>query len=279
MGDDGRTRVHSMSEDGSHHALAGTTGARERRSHILRLLGEQEYVDVSALASTFGLTEASVRRDLSALETDGLLTRVRGGAVGRRNALRGHGYQVAIQVRLEEKRRIAAAAAPYLQARDSAFFSSGTTVARVASLVPRSLRSAITIATNSAAVIDEVAEWEGPHLVLLGGLYLPEYRAFVGPQTIATLQHMRADVAVIGCDGLSADGGLTTPHQLVAEVEGAMVGHASRVVAVVDSTKIGRRGFTPIAPISAVHTLVTDTGADPAEVEAIRAAGVEVVLA
>ncbi len=123
-----------------------------------------------------------------------------------------------------------------------------------------------------------MAGWERIHLIDLGGLYLPDHHACVGPQTIAALQRIRADVAVIGCDGVSAEAGVTTPNQLVAEVDEAMLAHAGRGIVVVDSTKIGRVGFSRIAPISAVDVLITDTDADPEEIDAVRAAGVEVVL-
>jgi DeoR/GlpR family transcriptional regulator of sugar metabolism len=92
------------------------------------------------------------------------------------------------------------------------------------------------------------------------------------------LQELSADIAVVGCDGLSAEGGLTTPHQLVAEVGAMMIERAQRTIVVADYTKVGRRGFTPIAAISDVDVLVTDTQSDPAEIAALREMGLEVIL-
>lgn len=255
------------------------TSARERRARIVELVQERDFVHVSELASQFARTPMSVRRDLALLEDEGLLTRVRGGAVPRRSTRTGGLFGAAMRSHPAEKRRIAAAAAELLEPADVTFFYSGTTVAEVAANLPRGLRSTLTVVTNSLPVIEQASGWDAPHLVALGGLYLPEYHAFVGPQTAAALQQLTADVAIVGCDGLSADGGLTTPHQLVAEVGRVMVAQARRVVAVADSSKVGRRGFTPIAPTSAVDVLVTDGGADPAEVDALRAAGVNVIVA
>jgi DeoR/GlpR family transcriptional regulator of sugar metabolism len=252
-------------------------GARARRAEIVRLLDEQEYVDVAELSRRFGLTEASVRRDLALLHSEGAITRVRGGAVARRGARTTGYYAQAQHERLPEKRRIGEAAAALIEPRSVVFCDSGTTVARAIGAVGRGIRSTLTIVTNSLAVVEEVSEWDNPHVVSLGGLYLPEYAAFVGPQATAALQHLRGDVAVLGCDGVSAAGGLTIAHQLIAEVGTIMAQHARRIVAVADSTKVGRIGFAPFLPVSAVDTFITDRDADPSELEAIRAAGVEVI--
>ena len=98
----------------------------------------------------------------------------------------------------------------------------------------------------------------------MGGLYLPAYMAFVGPQAVESLRSLSADVAVVGCDGLSSAEGLTMPHQLVAEIGTILIERARRTVVVADSSKIGRRGFTPIAPATAIDVLVTDEHADAA---------------
>ena len=96
---------------------------------------------------------------------------------------------------------------------------------------------------------------------------------------MAGIRELSADVVFLGCEGLTTREGLTTPHVLVAEVGAMMAARARRVVVVADASKLGQSGFTPIIPIAAVNTLVTDRGADPAHVERIRAAGVEVILA
>jgi DeoR/GlpR family transcriptional regulator of sugar metabolism len=271
-------RVPTMSTSDLESAPGDVQSARARRLEVVRLLDRQEYVDVAELSRRFALTEASVRRDLAQLETEGLITRVRGGAVARRGAGATGYYAEALHQRTGEKRRIADAAASLIDARSVVFCDTGTTVAMTIGAMSRSIRSTLTIVSNSLAVVEETSEWDNPHVVSLGGLYLPEYAAFVGPQTVAAIQHLRADVAILGCDGLTAGGGLTIAHQLIAEVGTMMAEHSRRIIAVTDSHKIGRVGFAPFLPITAVNTLVTDRDADPAELEAVRAAGVEVLV-
>ena len=255
--------------------------ARERRERIADLVEIDQRVSVADLTDRFGVTDASIRRDLTILEGAGRLRRVHGGAVGRGSQSTSSVYATKLRVRREQKARIASAAARLVRPGEVVLFDSGTTVAQVAAQMPPALRaaSAITAVTHSLPVIEEIGSWDGPHLVCLGGLYLPDYRAFVGPQTVASLRELTADVIFLGCDGLTIENGLTTPHVLVAEVGAAATSRARRVIAVADSSKLGRQGFTPIAQLSDVDLLITDVEADPVLVAEIRALGVEVLLA
>ncbi len=252
---------------------------RARRQMLLAVLETQDYVSITELSDRFEITPMSVRRDLAKLEEGGLLSRVRGGAVSRRGPRAGWSSVSEARGHDREKRRIAQAVAAMLAPNSVVFFYSGTTVAASALALPRALRSTMTVVTNSVPVLDECSRWDSVHLVLLGGVYLPDYMAFVGPQTVRSLQELNADIAVVGCDGLSVQRGLTTPHQLVAEVGTTMLSRARRVIAVADSSKIGRHGFMPIAPADAIDALITDTAADPDEIAALRDLGIEVVLA
>ena len=180
-------------------AFAGTKRARDRRAEILNLLEAEDYMDVAQLAQLFSLSEASIRRDLALLEQDGLITRVRGGAVARRGPTTDDFFGAAVRTHQDEKRAIARVAAGLLGEQSVTFFYSGTTVAHVAANLSQSQQRLGTVVTNSEAVISEARTWPDSHVVSLGGLFLPEYMAFAGPQTLAALQHMRADTVVIGC--------------------------------------------------------------------------------
>ncbi|NJC73256.1 DeoR/GlpR transcriptional regulator [Planosporangium thailandense] len=247
-----------------------------RRQLILDRILERDTVTIKELADEFGLTEMSLRRDLNALAEAGQISRVRGGATRPRNALTPRRYQDGEHRNAAAKARIARAATALFESAATVFFYSGSTVARVAEALGEEQRDHLTVVTASVPVINTVTTWNDPHLVAVGGLYLPAYMTFVGPQAVAALRTISADVAIVGCDGLSAAEGLTTPHHLVAEIGSVLVERARRTIVVADSSKIGRRGFTPIAPCSAVDCLVTDDDADPRELQALRRAGVDV---
>ena len=261
--------------------VARDLSARERRERIALLVETDQRVNVADLTERFGVTDASIRRDLTILEDAGRLRRVHGGAVGRGAQLTNGVYATKLRARREQKARIAAMAARLVRSGEVVLFDSGTTVAQVAAQMPPSLRApnAITAVTHSLPVIEEIGSWDSPHLVCLGGLYLPDYRAFVGPQAIASLRELTADTIFLGCDGLTVENGLTTPHILVAEVGAVATSRARRIIVVADASKLGRQGFTPIVPLSDVDVLITDTDADPDLVAGVRNVGVEVLLA
>lgn len=245
------------------------------------MVDEARRVGVSELTMRFGVTDASIRRDLALLENEGRLRRVHGGAVCLSREANGSGFAAKLRLNASTKERIAARAARMVEPGQVVLFDSGTTVAAVAGQIPAGLRTrqAFTVVTYSLPVVTEVGRWDSPHLVCVGGLYLPDYRAFVGPQAIATLRDLAADIAFVGCDGLSPESGLTTPHTLVAEMGTNAVALARTVVVLADSSKIGRRGFLPISPLSDVDVLVTDAGADAGVLDEVRRAGVQVIIA
>jgi DeoR/GlpR family transcriptional regulator of sugar metabolism len=113
---------------------------------------------------------------------------------------------------------------------------------------------------------------------VLGGIYLPDYQATVGPQTLKQLQELMADCVFLGADGLTLKGGATTANILMAEVDRMMIERSRRAVLVTDSSKIGRSGFVPITPLSAFQKIITDTNAPEDVVAGIRELGVEVQL-
>ena len=181
---------------------------------------------------------------------------------------------------IKVKERLGKVAAELINPKDVLLLDSGTTTLQVVRHVPAALRnsSMITLVTNSLPIAQEVLTWPSPNLTILGGLYLPDYQATVGPQTLAQLQELRADKVFLGTDGLTLGSGPTTANILMAEVDRMMVEHARQVILVTDSSKIGRVGFVPIKAIGSMHTLITDTNAPPDIIQSIRDMGVEVLL-
>jgi DeoR/GlpR family transcriptional regulator of sugar metabolism len=253
--------------------------ARARREIIAQLVDEHETINITDLIDKFKVTDTSIRHDLSVLEDAGRLRRVRGGAMSRGAGLTNAVYAARARKNQAEKRRIGVVAASLVHAGDVVLFDSGSTATEVAVHVPPALRSTIKVVTAALPIIQEVGRWEQAHLVTLGGLYLAEYQQSVGPPVLNQLRDLRANLLFLGCDGATIEGGLSTPHLLVAEVSSVMASLADKVVLVTDSTKLGRAGFTSFLPIGAVNVLVTDDHADPEFVKRLQSMGIEVLLA
>jgi len=243
------------------------------------MVNEGQLVRVADLSQRFGVSEVVIRRDLIKLGDFGLLRRVHGGAVGLPPPLRMQSYSDKLGLRAAEKRRIGQAAAELVQSGDRILFDSGTTVLEVArSLANMPGKDQITAITASFPVFQELANARHIHLIVLGGIYLPDYQTLVGPQTLANLRDLHVDKLFSGADGLSFENGVTTANVLEAEVSRAMVQAAREVIVVSDSTKIGRVGLTTFMPLKQISKLITDTDAPPDFVAALRDQGVEVIL-
>jgi DeoR/GlpR family transcriptional regulator of sugar metabolism len=254
--------------------------AVDRRAQIAQMVLERDGLRVSNLVAEFGVTDTSIRRDLIILESEGRLRRVHGGAVAVRNDQRARWYTDRMRQHLEQKQRIGAAGAQLISPGDVLLFDSGTTTLQVVAHIPMQLRTGgtLTLVTNSVPLADEVRAWPSSNLILLGGLYLPDYQATVGPQAVEQLRSITADKVFLGAEGLTLEEGISTAHILMAETDQILAQRARQVIVTTDSSKLGRAGFVPIIRLNQVHILVTDTNAPPEVVEGIRAQGVDVRL-
>jgi len=261
--------------------MAMTSEADERRVQILEHLTHHQMVKVEELSERFGVSAVSIRRDLDRLEHLGLLKRIHGGAVAMPNASLGQSHAAKMSHYIEEKERIGRAAAAMIRQGDRLILDSGTTVLQTVRSISGDLLSTgnLTVITGSMPIVRELGPWKGVHLIVLGGIYLPDYEVVVGPHAVDDLSGLHADKLFLGTDGLTFAHGVTTANVLEAEVNRAMVRAALEVIVVADSSKIGVTGLTTIMPVNRINTLITDAKAPPDFVAALQEQGVRVILA
>ena len=254
--------------------------AADRRIMIAKLVQEKGAVSAVELRREFNIADTSIWRDLRLLEMNGQLKRVRGGAVAASANPRIDSFSMRMRQHIREKERIGRAAAGLIKPKDVCLFDSGGTTLQIIKQIPEDLRrmGSITLVTNSLPITHEVLSWTLPNLMLLGGIYLPDYQASVGPQTLHQLRELTADLVFLGTDGITLEGGVTTANILMAEVDRLMVERANRVILVTDSSKFGRVGFVPVAQVKSFQTIITDNNAPEATISSIRDLGVEVIL-
>jgi DeoR/GlpR family transcriptional regulator of sugar metabolism len=210
----------------------------------------------------------------------GLLRRVHGGAVSTSRSIQLATYRTRMEQNREQKVRIASAAAGQLDAVDIILLDSGTTVQYLARQIPVQVQRSgrLRIVTNSIPILEEIGGWAPHNLLMLGGIFLPEHQATVGPETLRGLQQINAHFAFLGCDGLTMSGGITSAHPLVAEAGRMMAERAEKVIVLADSSKLERAGFVPIIPVDRIDLLITDEEASPTIVDELRQMGLEVLL-
>jgi DeoR family transcriptional regulator of aga operon len=249
----------------------------ERLGLILDQLARKGTLGVADLAAELGVSAASVRRDLELLEEQHLLSRTHGGAMANTLA-----YELPLRYRggrqKEEKRRIAAMAVTRLgEGVVSLGLTGGTTTTEVARALAN--LAGLTIVTNALNIASELAMRPNLKLIVTGGTARSESYELVGPLAEASLDGLYLDMAIVGVDGISAKGGLTTHHDVEAHTNRALIEHARRVIVVADGSKVGRMAFARICPIAEVHELITDGSADADELEQLRETGITVTIA
>ena len=249
----------------------------ERRRHIRELVAERGRITVAELVTMFDISQVTVRSDLNALADIGAVVRTRGGALAQR-ADEDLPIGVKQTLRRAEKMRIAEAAVQLIGEGQTIVLDSGTTTAEIAKQIRGLKLQSINVITNALNIAVLLAGAPHVTLIMLGGVLRPSSYSLGGPQAEAALQGLHADILFLGFDGLDPEIGVMTPHLLEARLNSRMLEIARSVVAVGDSSKLGRRSLSVIAKIEQVDRIITDAGAAPETVEALRARGAQVVL-
>jgi DeoR family transcriptional regulator of aga operon len=248
----------------------------ERRRAVLDLINRDGRVLVRNLAQRFGTSQVTIRKDLEVLHSQGALCRTHGGALPvRTGALLDPSLREKERLHRKEKMRIGEAAARLVKEGQSVVLDSGTTTTMVARAL-RDFRN-LTVITNAVNIAAELAG-TAIQVILTGGILRENSFSLVGPLAEETLHRLSADILFLGVDGLDVHFGLTTPNLLEAKVNRVMIDIARRTVVVCDSSKFGRRSLSSIAPISAVHQVVTNSRISKADLRALEEAGIEVTL-
>jgi DeoR family transcriptional regulator of aga operon len=248
----------------------------ERRRAILQMLDRDGRVLVVDLAKRYKTSQVTIRKDLDALHTQGLVHRTHGGALpARAGALEDPTLREKEKLHRKEKLRVATAAAAMVKEGQVVILDSGTTTTAIA----RALRNfrKLTVVTNAVNIAAELAGTE-VEVILTGGTLRKNSFSLVGPLADETLRHLNADVLFLGVDGIDVRYGLSTPNLLEANVNRLMVEGAKRTVAVCDSSKFGRRSLSHIVPLSAIHEVITDRGIPKADLKVLKKAGIETRL-
>lgn len=247
------------------------TPTPQRRAEIVRLLAREGAVRVSDLASRYGVSEPTIRRDLEWLEQEGLAHRVRGGAVAAspQNVVAPGLNAVAC--------RIGQTATGFIRNGETVFLGPGKLTLEAA----RALRDRhhLTVVTNSLTVAAEVAQHTPHTLILTGGQLNRSDGGLEGHLVQATLRDLRADWILIEPGGVNAAEGLTDDSLAHAELYRALLERGRQVVVLVEPEQVGRVAAVYVAPITEADVLVTAREADSALLWDLAEAGIRILLA
>ena len=245
-----------------------------RRNKILEQLKQDGKVSVSRLAAELGATPVTIRNDLTALERDGYLVRMQGGAVIAPR-LENHFVSNAEDETFLQKQALAEEVAKLITDGQTLFFNSGTTTHHIA----RALKDKkhLNIVTNSLSIAMELGNIATFHVLLLGGEINASYGFTAGGDTQEQLSKYRADWAILSVDGVSAQGGITTCHPEQAIIDRLMMTNAKKRLIAATGNKIGTAGFSRICDGDESIHLITDSTCDKEALLALQERGVQIV--
>ncbi len=249
----------------------------ERRRQIIEQIEAKQRVTVEQLTDRFAVSAVTIRGDLDALAQAGAVVRSHGGALRRRE---GDDIPLAVKATQhhEEKVRIAQAAVREINDGETIMLDSGTSTAEIARQIRTLKLRSLNVITNALNVAMDLANLPHVRLIMLGGMLRHMSYSLAGPQAEQVLRGLHADRLFLGVDSLDPEIGLMTPDVLEAQLNALMIQVSREVIAVTDSSKFQRRSLSVIASIDKLHKLITDTGASPQMVAALRARGVKVIL-
>jgi DeoR/GlpR family transcriptional regulator of sugar metabolism len=255
-----------------------------RRKQILEELQAKGGVRLTELSEELSVSEMTIRRDLDALQKDGLIERVHGGAVLAQYGTEEPGFEKKVLREQGEKAAIAERAAALVKPGSAVALSAGTTTCALASRL--SSCEGLTVVTNSMNVWNELQHrgGSGPGstattVILTGGEFRTPSDALVGPTADASIRSLYFDLLFLGVHGLDPVAGLTTPNISEAETNRTFISRCRRLVVVADHTKWRTTALCTMADLSDIDTLITDEGLPEEARRQLRSQIGEVVIA
>lgn len=252
-----------------------TRSPEERRGRILeQLLGGS--VSLRSLVRDLRVSEMTVRRDLAALERQGKLLRVYGGAIPNERVAYEFSFKDKESQNREAKEAVARAAARLVEPGSAVFLDTGTTALALARVL-RSVRPGIIVTINLCVASEYVWQRE-VKVIVPGGEVSYLSPDLYGELTMEALANMTVDIAFLGCDSVDPADGFYARDARSACVGRLLMERSRSTYVLADSSKFGRRAICRIASLDSVTGIVTDSSLSARHRRAVRKGGIELVV-
>jgi DeoR/GlpR family transcriptional regulator of sugar metabolism len=249
----------------------------ERRQRLITILREQPGIRVPEVAELLEVSEGTIRNDLNSLAGSGQVTRVRGGGVLlEEQASRSSIFSTRLMTHRAAKQAIAQKAAALVQDNDSMLLDSSTSSYYLACCLKS--RRDLTVITNGIESARELAKNSSNIVILLGGVLRVDGTAINVPLAEQILTGYHLKTAFLSCSGFTLEGGPTEVDIYEAQIKRKFIASSGSLVALIDSSKIGRADLTSFASLDQITHLFTDTDLTPVWVKKLEQAGVPFTL-
>jgi DeoR/GlpR family transcriptional regulator of sugar metabolism len=252
----------------------------ERRQQLVELVEKRNTVTVAELSDHFGVSSATIRRDLSELSRRGMIERAHGGAARRVRVATETPEPPLLKrsiLEADEKRRIGRAAASHVRDGETIIISGGTTAVE---MVPHlAERASLTVITNAINVVLALTLFPAITVIVPGGVLRHSELTVLGSLGEDAMENLRADRLFLGSSAIHADYGLSAENFAEARSDQILMGASREIIVLADHTKFGRVATVRVAPLTRIRRLITGHETPAETVRLLHEQGIAVELA
>lgn len=252
--------------------------ADERHAILQNKLREEGYIQISDLVEEFGISAATIRRDLIELEKEGLCIRKRGGAV---RSAQGVTMEIPYEIKrlrnTDEKKRIAQVALDLIENGDTIILDAGSTTYSLSLLLHK--KKNITVVTHDLNIAVKLASNPTINLICTGGIARANVFTLQGTQVVDFIRNLRVDKSFIGADTIHNDETIGNVNIEEVPIKQAMINAAEQVILLADASKFGKTGFAKVANINEIDVLITDRNVTQDQLSGFYKRQVKVIIA
>lgn len=250
--------------------------AEERREEILKMLEKNKVVKAIELSKYFEVGIETIRRDFDALEKQGQLKKIYGGATLERIEPKNLDYATRLNIEVTEKIEVAQKAIKFIVEEDTIFLNDSSTNIYLAREIKKNIKK-ITIITNSLVIASELADMEQYNVILAGGFLDTKEKAFFGSISEEILSRFIVNKAFLSVSNLSLRMGLTDYPQKEVIIQQTMMKHSKEVIVLANSQKFETTSLIKVSELNDVKLIITDSKLNKDIYETYKEHNIEII--
>ncbi len=249
----------------------------KRHQLITEYLITKRNISIKEAADLCGVSEATARRDLDGLASEGIVERTHGGAVINKGTGYEEIHEEKMKVMMPEKRQIAEAALKFIKDGSSIFLDSGTTTLALSEYLHKFKN--LTVFTNNLDIAYKMKLNKSSSLVVTGGLRRDEYSILIGDITREMIDKIKVDICFLGADAINPTEGMFNSTLMEVGVKKSIIRCGEIKILLTDHTKFSKRALAKVCDPEEFDIIITDKGIEEETREIIKNKGINLIIA
>lgn len=250
--------------------------AEERREKILNELEKTKVVKAMELAEKYNVGVETIRRDFDALEKQGGLKKIYGGAALPEKEAKDLGYSARMTSEINEKTEIAKKTIKLIDEYDTIFLNDSSTNIYLAKEIAEQIKN-LTVITNSLTIASELSKIKNFNIILAGGFLDNEEKAFFGAITEDIISKFIVNKAILSVSSISLKDGLTDFPLKEVDIQKAMIKYSKELIILANSQKFETTALIKVADLENIKAVVTDSKIPKNILENYKTQGIEII--